>query len=221
MDRWGDHALVCPCGGDRTKRHNMIRNVGVRLATSAGWRPEPEKEGVLRDTTGGDNSRLESRRPADIYVPRWDLGGAAALDFAVTSGLRTDMLDQTANEGSSCLTAYENLKNNHLNTAELCAKNGVTFVPMVIEAHSGGWGPTATKVWSRMSRAIALISGESSAVEALRIRQNLGLALQRENARAILRRFPSHNEAHFSVTASSLLCAENTHYEEVDSDLME
>ena len=92
---------------------------------------------------------------------------------------------------------------------------------MVIEAHSGGWGPTATKVWSRMGRAIALISGESSAVEALRIRQNLGLALQCENARAILRRFPAQNEAHYRAAASSLLCAENTHSEEVDGDLME
>ena len=79
----------------------------------------------------------------------------------------------------------------------------------------------AAKVWSRMSRAIDLISGEPSAVEALWIRQNLDLALQRANTRAILCRFPSHNETHFSVTASSLLCAENTHYEEVDGDLME
>ena len=72
-----------------------------------------------------------------------------------------------------------------------------------------------------MSRAFALISGNSSAVEVLRIRQNLGLALQRENARTILRQFPLQNVAHFSVTASSLLCAENTDCEEVDGDLME
>ena len=45
----------------------------------------------------------EARRPADIYVPRWDLGGPAALDFVVTSGLRTDLLEQTAVEGISCL----------------------------------------------------------------------------------------------------------------------
>ena len=27
MDRWGDHALVCSCGGDRVIRHNIIRDV--------------------------------------------------------------------------------------------------------------------------------------------------------------------------------------------------
>ena len=25
MDKWGDHALVCSCGGDRVIRHNLIR----------------------------------------------------------------------------------------------------------------------------------------------------------------------------------------------------
>ena len=61
------------------------------------------------------NTRL---RPADVYVPLWDLGGAAALDFAVTSGLRNDLLEQTAADGSSCLTQYENFRNAYLNSAE-------------------------------------------------------------------------------------------------------
>ena len=103
MDIWADHALTCAWGGDRTKRHNC--NVCVRLATSAGWRPEPEKPGLLRPrptqgsrcedgSEGREGSRgSEARRPADIYVPRWDLGGSAALDLAVTSGLRTDLLE--------------------------------------------------------------------------------------------------------------------------------
>ena len=114
MDIYGDHALTCAVGGDRTKCHNMIRKVGVRLATSASWRPEPEKSDLLKaDSTDGENisargdeAQPEARRPADIFVPRWDLGGSAALDFAVTSGLRTDGLEQTANQGGlSCLTA--------------------------------------------------------------------------------------------------------------------
>ena len=170
---------------------------------------------------GGFDSSPEARRPADIYIPRWDLGGSAALDFAVTSGLRNDMLLRSANEGSACLSIYENYKNTYLKTAEICAENGITFVPMVIEAHSGGWGPVATKVWRRLGRAISLISGESSAVEALRVKQNLGLALKRETARAILRRFPQPKEAQDRGAARSLLCSENTLREEIDGDSME
>ena len=59
---------------------------------------------------------------------------------------------------------------------------------MVVEAHSGAWGPAASKVWLKLGKAVALMSGESTAVEALRAQQNLGLTLHRETARAILRR---------------------------------
>ena len=223
MDIWADHALTCACGGDRTKRHNLVRNVGVRLATSAGWRPEPEKPGLLRPrpahgsrcedgSEGREGSRgPEGRRPADIYVPRWDLGGAAALDFAVTSGLRTDLLEQTAADGLSCLTSYEHAKNSFLDTAAHCASEGIAFIPMVVEAHSGAWGPAATKVWLKLGKAISLVSGESTAVEALRARQNLGLTLHRETARAILRRSPVLVETEDRDAAHVLLCSNNSY----------
>ena len=222
MDVWADHALTCACGGDRTKRHNLVRNVGVRLATSADWQPEPEKPGLLRPRPaqgsraedgsgvreGGRGS--EARRPADIYVPRWDLGAAAALDFAVTSGLRTDLLEQTAADGLSCLRSYEHSKNSFLDTAAHCASEGITFIPMVVEAHSGAWGPAAAKVWLKLGKAIALVSGESTSVEALRARQNLGLTLHRETARAILRRSPVRVESEGIDAAQALLYSENT-----------
>ena len=118
MDTLADHALTCACGGDRTKRHNQMRDACVRMAWSAGWRPEPEKPGLLRprsfpvnqgteDHGRGDGLGPEARRPADVFIPRWDLGGSAALDFAVTSGLRTNQLEQTAANGFSSLTSYE------------------------------------------------------------------------------------------------------------------
>ena len=216
MDTWADHALTCACGGDRTKRHNLVRNLGVRLATTAGWRPEPEKPDLLRPrpvqgTQGEDGSDgggvrgPEARRPADIYVPRWDLGGPAALDFAVTSGLRTDLLEQTAAEGISCLRSYEHSKNVYLDTAAQCSSEGISFIPMVAEAHSGAWGPAATKVWLKLGKAISLVSGESVAVEALRARQNLGLTLHRETAKAILLRTPSHSDFECRNAAQALL----------------
>ena len=222
MDVWGDHALTCSCGGDRTKRHNLVRNVGVRLATAAGWRPEPEKPGLLRPRPAQgnlfeDGSEVrevgrgpEARRPADIYVPRWDLGGAAALDFAVTSGLRTDLLEQTAADGLSCLKSYEQAKKSFQDTFNHCASEGITFVPMIAEAHSGAWGPEATKVWLKLCKAISLVSGESAAIEALRARQNLGLTIHRETARAILRRSPVSFNSDCRDAAKALLCSENT-----------
>ena len=229
MDVWADHALVCSCGGDRTKRHNILRNTCVRLANSAGWRPEAEKPGLLRPrpvlggrcedgSMDGEGSRgPEARRPADVFVPCWDLGGSAALDFAVTSGLRLDMLEQTATDGLSCLTSYEAYKNYFMDTADQCANEGITFLPMIAEAHSGAWGPTAKKVWLKLGKAISLVSGESGALEALRAKQNLGLVLHKENARSILRRSPCvYKDTGDRVSAQTLLTTIDTYWREDD-----
>ena len=47
MDRFGDHALVCCGGGDRTRRHNLLRNMVFHAAASANLHPELEKPGLL------------------------------------------------------------------------------------------------------------------------------------------------------------------------------
>ena len=124
------------------------------------------------------------------------------------------MLEQTAVDGSSCLISYENFKNSFLETATHCASEGIQFIPMVVEAHSGAWGPNATKVWLRLGKAISLMSGESVALEALRARQNLGLILHRETARAILRRSLAVADSRARILAQDLLYSVNAHSEE-------
>ena len=47
LDRFGDHALVCPCGGDSTRRHNLLRNMTYHAAVSSNLNPELEKPGLL------------------------------------------------------------------------------------------------------------------------------------------------------------------------------
>ena len=76
---------------------------------------------------------------------------------------------------------------------------------MVVEAHSGAWGKKATRVWLKLGKAISLMSGESTAVEALRALQNLGLTLHRETARAILRRSPDRDRTGVADAARALL----------------
>eukprot|EP00435_Cladocopium_sp_Y103_P026410 s3772_g6.t1 len=39
-DRFGDHSRTCPCGGDRTKRHNCLRAVVAARASAAELTPE-------------------------------------------------------------------------------------------------------------------------------------------------------------------------------------
>eukprot|EP00438_Fugacium_kawagutii_P024991 Skav225733 [mRNA] locus=scaffold611:119105:119992:+ [translate_table: standard] len=46
-DTYGDHARVCPCGGDRAKRHHRLRTIVAARAQAAGLSPEVEKAGLL------------------------------------------------------------------------------------------------------------------------------------------------------------------------------
>ena len=55
---------------------------------------------------GQDDDDPSSRRPADVYIPRWRSGPAAAWDFAVTSGLRVDSLAASAQDPDAVLTKY-------------------------------------------------------------------------------------------------------------------
>eukprot|EP00973_Karenia_brevis_P077122 10710958-Karenia_brevis.AAC.1 len=76
-DRFMDHCHTCSGGGDRTKKHNFVRDEHTWLCRRGGLRPEPEKVGLLRPRplVGGrqeDGAELSetsqdpvSRRPAD------------------------------------------------------------------------------------------------------------------------------------------------------------
>lgn len=101
-DRFGDHAGACPCGGDRTKRHNRLRTVVAARANAAGLSPEVEKTGLLPErpeelgASEAGRPSLSQRRPADVYLPSWGAHGPAALDLAATSGLRGSVLAASA-----------------------------------------------------------------------------------------------------------------------------
>ena len=198
VDRYGDHCLTCACGGDRTKRHNLLRNEVYHFCHSAGLHPELEKPDLLQarpligafTENGANRDQSSNRRPADVYIPRWRRGAPAALDFAVTSGLRGNILARSSVDGSAAPTEYENFKRTHLETESKCREEGLTFIPMICEADGGGWGPAAHKVWSVLAKEKALIAGEKDSTIVSRLLQSLGLILHRENVRSILRRSP-------------------------------
>ena len=109
MDCHGDHALACPCGGDRIKRHNRLRTALAASAIAAGLSPEVEKAGLLlaRPTElgfceAGAAVAVQGRWPTDVFVfvARWGLRGPAPFDLAVTSGLRGGSLAASAADGS-------------------------------------------------------------------------------------------------------------------------
>ena len=215
MDVFGDHCLTCSCGGDRTKHHNLLRNEVYFYCNSIGLNPELERPGLLQprllggvtQEDGSSQDNNGNRRPADIYIPRWRRGIPAALDFAVTSGLRVDLVNKSVHDNSAATEAYERLKRTYRNTEESCQAEGISFIPVICEADGGGWGPAAHRVWSELAKTKAMLTGEQNSTIANRLLQTLGLILHRENARAILRRFQKDMDNDLrDLLAASVVC---------------
>ena len=142
------------------------------------------------------------RRPADVYIPRFNAGAPAALDFAVTSGLREDSMSASVADADSSLLRYEDHKCTYKDTRTQCQDQGIQFIPMVMEASGGGWGPQARKVWTRLAKASSIISGEPESKQAEALLQRLSFTLHKENARAILRRVAAPGDASPNTGAS-------------------
>ena len=124
MDAFLDHALVCSCGGDRTLRYNAVRNDFFDEAQAAGVRCEKEKLNLLPPRLDDESLRGEDavngRRPADVWLAHWSRGRVGAIDFAVNSGLRNDVVGAAAQEPTVVSARYENIKRGHLRTQTQC-----------------------------------------------------------------------------------------------------
>ena len=83
LDKWGDHALSCMCSGDRTVRHNTVRDILYDEAVTGALNPHREKAGLLppRPSEDGLKSVGEARRLADIWLPRGMQGGPETLQL--------------------------------------------------------------------------------------------------------------------------------------------
>ena len=96
-------------------------------------------------------------------------------------------------------TDYEAYKRDHLHTDRQCSDLGFRFVPLVIEAHGGGWSALLRHSVDRVAKSQHTGFAVGQEPASLRIAQRISISLQRENARAILRRLvpaqPAANEA--------------------------
>ena len=95
------------------------------------------------------------------------------------------MVAASARDGGQACAVYEDRKRSHQNTAAMCRDQGLQFVPLVC---GGGWGPEARKTWRTLGGFIAARTGQAPGTATEHLRQFLSVTLQRELARAVLRR---------------------------------
>ena len=129
----------------------------------------------------GDNST--NSRPADILVPNWMIGKAAAFDLTVVSLLNSNTLNEvgvTSGSAAGKTKAHKYNANNHR-----CRELGWVCTPLVVETY-GCWGEEAQSSVSRLAARLALQLQCSKSKATTNIYQRLNLTLVRCNARALL-----------------------------------
>ena len=209
MDQWGDHALVCGCGGDRVTRHNLGRDVVHSAANDrARIGAVLEKPGLIFPRDPSDDDRppgpdppdpsSPSRRPAPLAVRRPGISPSPVLCALVLLRLIPPLFRESS--------SVESRKKSFLNTASQCAQVGIPFCPLVIEAVGGGWSDALRSVVSWIASESNRCSPVCHFDASFKIAQRISCALHRENARAILKWAPEQNGSHCCSLGLSFCC---------------
>eukprot|EP00666_Eupelagonemidae_sp_cell4sb_P017976 gene17976-biopygen815 len=193
MDRRGHHCMLCPCGGDRTTMHNVLRGTFANDLSGAGLHPEVETPHLLLPDP--EHAGQSDRRPADVFLHAFVRRLPTAFDFAVTSPHRLDVQRRAADVGGIAAADYEGFKRTFRDTADECARDGISFIPIGFEP-SGGCGPSATDVSRRLTRGGSAGAGTDPAAFALRHRQKWSVLVRRLAARRVLRRLQGSSPLH-------------------------
>jgi hypothetical protein len=177
LDKKGIHALECSAWGDKTRRHNAIRNSILGYCKSAGLNAVIEKSGLIAGN---------KKRPGDVYIESLAKGLDYALDVAITSPFTLDAMASRPKDGN--LARYYDIKIKNL-SAEI-RNADFHFAPIIIST-MGQWESSAYEIIGKIAKMIANRSFTSYAVTMSQMFQKLSISLQRSNARAILSRLPT------------------------------
>ena len=97
-------------------------------------------------------------------------------------------------EPESITEDYAEAKETHLDTKRKCLEVGLTFTPVVFEAHGGGFGKAARRVLDCIANQQMLAGAWSAEGVSLKIAQRISCTLHRETARAILKRLSAERD---------------------------
>ena len=124
-----------------------------------------------------------------------DFGGQLGMEIepkSIKKGIEKTMKKRRAPRWQK--SRNENFKAQYVASGEtestetLCRRQGFRFIPMVIEAHSGGWSKSARQTLDLVAKHVSACNNDEAEVASLSIAQRLSTTLHRESARAVLRR---------------------------------
>jgi len=180
-DAYGYHSTSCGTFNDRTSRHNSQCDVFASSGNAAAKGTKREHQHLLPGT---------EEKPGDITIADWRHQETGAFDVTVKSPFVATILASTAVRRGYAAEQGEAQKLEK--SFEACRLQNLHFVPLAVET-CGGWGESALKTFQELSGMIAARSGRSQSEELRWMHQRHSVALQRDNARMILRRAPEYN----------------------------
>lgn len=125
---------------------------------------------------------FSSLRPADCFVPFLDLGCGYCFDFAVTHPLQKSFLKQSSVTAQSAATKYsQDIKSRNSSYQQLCATNGFTYVPLVVDQYNA-WCPDVHPYMRSVARYHSILNGCSEDFSYYQLMASLSVNLQRSNA---------------------------------------
>ena len=134
VDVWGDHSVSC-MKNEIQRRHLALQSTLAKFIQDAGL------------TCATERGTGDGRRPADVFIPRWDADGPAAIDLTIRcpSAPANPVRDPAGMD--KWRMAQEREK-----TAlyeETCLRARWAFIPFVVDTH-GGMGPEARRFISQL-----------------------------------------------------------------------
>ena len=198
-DRFGDHSRCCPCGGDRVKRHNHLRSIVAGRAQSAGLSSKSRSLAFCPF----DRMRM-GLTPAGVGQ-----AGEGRLMSGLCNGPCMGQLPSTSQSPPGCdqerccwsppALGLQQLRPTRPANAPTFKPSSSVW-PAIFPPNCRGLqrrvGPHRSRHLARPWGAHSCQDRGHPGAETDRLLQSLAIALQRENARAVLRRLPSGLEDH-------------------------
>ena len=179
-DPYGYHSTSCGTNNDRISRHTSQCDLFASSGVAAAKGTVREHKHLLPNT---------QERPGDITLADWLHQQTGVFDMTVVSAFLAAILSVTAVRRGHAAAQAEVLKDAH--SLEPCRLQNMLFAPLAVET-CGGWGRVAQATFRKLSTMIAARSGRLQSEELHWMYQRHSVAMQRDNARMILRRAPEY-----------------------------
>ena len=171
-------------GGDKTRRHNAVRDILFLVACGAALSVEREPKHLL--LRGG-------QKPADLLIRNFSEGfHASAFDVSVSDTLQSTSLHHaTVDTGYVAQAAHDRKARKY---REACLEVNLDFFPMVWES-TGGATSTVHSMVESWSNQEADRCGLPRATIRARLYQSLSLTLPRELMRMVMKRMSTQDSS--------------------------